>query len=132
MKKLLSLILIATLFVGCSSDDEKHTSFQIKNTSKIATFYNVVAGYRVPPNNTLKKIADLGDIGPGESSKKIIIEDLTHEIEFFDDVYFQNGEYTQTYLLSINTIRSNRNNLYSISEGKTLCVEKDNPEEYPQ
>lgn len=139
MKKLLYLLFAVTLFISCSdSDDDNsqdYTSFQIKNNSSKGTYHNVVAGYRLS-DNTLKKIADLGDIAPGQLSEKIIIDyNIIKEVEIFFDATNYDGTYGKTWKIDILKINEYRNNVFSIKDGlviTTLEIDKTDSNKYPQ
>lgn len=139
MKKTLLLLLISALLVGCGSDNDgddnsrEYTSFQIKSNAKEGTFLNVVSAYRLP-DNTLKKISELGDIAPGQSTDEIIV-DYTEvkQVEVFFDTFY-NGTYYGTYVLATINIEEDKNNVFTIPAGFSSgrLVDKSNPEEYPQ
>lgn len=140
MKKLIFLFLLMPLFiVSCSSDsndstEQDYTSFQIKSNEKTGTYRNVVAGYRLA-DNTLKKIADLGDIAPGASSEKIRVEyNTVKEVEIFFDAYNSNGTYGNTYRIANITLKEGSNSIHTIQDKEIggAKVNKELPTEYPQ
>lgn len=96
MKKLiLSLLLIApVMFTACSDDDndknnngeenQTYTSFVVTNTNN-ADYENCVIGY-FTKDRKCKKIADLGNLKRGDTSKEITVDyDVVKEMYFFTD-----------------------------------------------
>ncbi|MDH6309280.1 hypothetical protein M2451_001851 [Dysgonomonas sp. PFB1-18] len=89
MKKLFTLILLATLFVSCSSDDDNdiepkqdYTSFVVTvETSNVLK--NCVAGYYTK-DGKCKKLGDLGELTKGVYSPEIRVDiDTLTRVYFF-------------------------------------------------
>nr|DAM03171.1 MAG TPA: protein of unknown function (DUF4969) [Caudoviricetes sp.] len=130
MKKLLTLILLTALFMGCSSDDDNetqdYTSFTVmQNTIEIQP--NTVVGYK--KDGKYYKVADLGDLKKGVPSSEVKLTDNSiTEIYVFTDY---NGG------VRLNIIFSLRNNLKNVflipeSTGGIGFSDKTDPTQYPQ
>lgn len=140
MKKLLALLLLTTLFISCSKDDDNltqsYTSFVVKNTSG-SVCKNVVAGYRLP-DNTIKEIARLGDLAKGETSIAVKVDFANiKEILLFSG-YFPYGNYSYIFIFTDYkkfTLKENTKNIYSIPENSLMDVtyiDSSDPKQYPQ
>lgn len=139
-KTILLLLLLPLLFAACGSDNDDidpnaPTTFQIKSKAQEGTYRNVVAAYR-QPDNTLKAIAKLGNIAPGQETTKILVPTVNPaitQVEVFSDAYDINGDYTRTIEVTIINITEHKNNIYTIPAGHTTSkvVDKNNPEQYP-
>lgn len=72
MKKILYIIFVSCLLIGCSKDDEPdqqgYTSFVVWHNSDV-NLYNSVAGYYTP-NGKCIKLGDLGDLCQGSKIKR--------------------------------------------------------------
>jgi hypothetical protein len=134
MKKLFTLILLATLFVSCSSDDDDngepkqdYTSFVFVSES-ISEMKSCVVGYKLS-DNTYKKIADLGDFTKGVESKEIKITDnAIKEVYFFT---YMGGTYRVRDAFKLEENKKNifklTPDLYGVEVSSIL-----DPYQYPQ
>lgn len=124
MKNILRFLLVIPLFFACSSDDnstdeiQDYTSFQIINQTKSGIYENVVIGYKTP-NNTLKKIANLGDIEAGKSSKETIIDYKTIKNIMLFSGKPSDKKYSDIVIIDDNiNLSENQKNIYRIPDGK--------------
>ena len=140
MKKLLLLLFAATLFVSCSSDDDEptqeYTSLVVKNTPK-GECKNVVAGYRLS-DNTLREIANFGNIAAGETSKEITVDfTKVKEILLFTGE-LSSGTYSDILILTDYKkfpLKENTKNAYTMPENDFMertNVNHTDPTQYPQ
>lgn len=131
MKRLLTLLLLATLFISCSSDDDKEdtptvTSFTITNPNE-NTNHNVVMA--CVSNGEYKRIASFGDIAYNTTTKEVVIDNDVKSLIMFYDV----GEKTFKLNFSFNII-SHKLNSFTLPTHGTADVVKDktDPKQYPQ
>lgn len=130
MKKLLTLILLTALFMGCSSDDDNetqdYTSFTVMHNANVE-LTNSIAGYK--KDGKYYKVADLGDLKKGVPSSEVKLTDKSiTEIYVFTD-------YNGGVRLNITfPLRNNLKNVFLIPEstGGIGFSDKTDPTQYPQ
>ncbi|GAB6010138.1 hypothetical protein [Dysgonomonas reticulitermitis] len=143
MKKILYILFTISLFTACSSSDEEnqepiqdYTSFAVKNTFK-RVCKNVVAGYE-SSDNTLKEIANLGNLAAGETSKEIKVNFTNiKEILLFEGA-LSSGKYSDVLILTDYKkfpLKENTKNIYTMPEDLIMELSNVNhtdPTQYPQ
>lgn len=129
MKKLLSLLLLITLLISCSSDDDPktgqdYTSFVAFHNEDL-TASNCVAGYK--KDGKYYKLGNLGDLTKGKYSPEIKVNDNSiTEIYIFTDY---NGG------IRFNTafkLKTKEKNVIEIKGSGTGFTDKTDPTQYPQ
>lgn len=131
MKKLLLLLLLCTLFIGCSSDDDPvfgqdYTSFVFHQTVD-NNLKNCVAGYK--KDGRYYKLGDLGDLSKDKYSPEIKVNDNSiTEVYFFTD-YNGGVRFNAKY-----TLKKNTKNIFDLidSVGGIGVTDKTDPTQYPQ
>lgn len=129
MKKLFTLLLLATMLISCSSDDDNdqdYTSFVFEQTADV-NLTKCVAGYK--KDGKYIKLGDLGDLSKGKQSPEIRVNDNSiTEVYFFTD-YNAVSRFDYTYVLKKNT-----KNIFKLTDGiKGIGVtDKTDPAQYPQ
>lgn len=133
MKKFLAILLISTMFISCSSDDNEpiqdYTSFSLENKSSV-DLPNVVIGYKI--DGKYIKIADLGNINKGEISNEIRITNSSIK-EIY--VFFDYSDYVAAIRADISFIvYENKLNKFVLPSGiKGIAItDKTDPTQYPQ
>lgn len=133
MKNILAILLISTMFISCSSDDNEpmqdYTSFTLENKSSV-DLPNVVIGYLT--DGRYKKIADLGNINKGEISNDIRITNSSIK-EIY--VFFDYSDYVAAIRADIYFIvYENKLNKFVMPSGiKGIAItDKTDPAQYPQ
>lgn len=145
MKKLF-IFLLLPLFIACSSDDNEfdpaeqkqdYTSFVIENNSNNGVLKNVVAGYKMA-DNTLKEIANLGNIQSGKTSKEITVDFAkTKEVLIFVGE-LSSGDYSDILILTDYKefkLKENTKNIYTLPDNKFMeltNVKHNDATQYPQ
>jgi len=132
MKKLFTLLLLATILISCSSDDndQNYTSFIVKlqdTESSDLVLTNCVAGYK--KDNKYYKLESLGDLSKGKPSKEMIVTDNNiTEIYIFTDY---NAVSRLDVIFKLNKYQKNT---FEIPKGtKGIGVtDKTDPTQYPQ
>lgn len=131
MKKILTLLLLATFFMGCSSDDDKGDT---PRTSFIVSIFDsfehtkCVAGYKLS-DGTYKKIADLGSLWRGDFSKEIFISDENiKDIYIFSDYSGETLRFNTVFTLTKNT----KNTIIVTDLSSTKVTDKTDSKQYPQ
>lgn len=133
------------MFTACSHDDDDknnnnnnsnnnggenqtYTSFVVTNTNEGAKYKNVVAGY-FTKDGKCKKIADVGDLGPNQSSNEIKIENSDVKEIFLFVTRVDNETYRMDPGHSIITGKKNE---IKIAKNFTFVFVKKNDEtQYP-
>ena len=130
MKKLLLLLLTATLFIGCSSDDDNeptqdYTSFVVTNSSKEVALPNVVVGCLI--DGKYEKIATIERLEANQTSEEIVINSSVKGIYFFSD--FMGGiKINKEFAISQNK----KNNIILSGDMQTVRItDKTDPTQYP-
>lgn len=131
MKKLLSFILLVTLFASCSSDDNEptqdYTSFVFEQTID-NSLPNCVAGYK--KDGKYFKLGNLGTLDKkNQQSPEIIINDQS-----INEVYFFSDHFGCIMTDHIFTLKANTKNVFKLLETyKGIQItDKTDPTQYPQ
>lgn len=138
MKKLSLLLLLPIFLFSCSSDDNEadniepeqdYTSFTVVfNSSNAEMFTNWKAAYKNDKGEFIK-IADVGHLKEGATSKEIKIDNNT-PLEIF---LFYNYVQESMYLRGEKSYMLTKNKTNNISfEGKGITVNPKDPTQYPQ
>ncbi len=131
MKKLFTLLLLATMLISCSSDDDNdqdYTSFVFEQTADV-NLTKCVAGYK--KDGKYIKLGDLGDLSKGKQSPEIRVNDNSiTEVYFFTDY---NGV---VMFDAVYNIKKNTKNIFKLLE-TTQGIgigenNKSDPTKYPQ
>lgn len=141
MKKLLYILFAVCLFTACSSDDDDntepkqtYTSFVVTNNFS-GTAKNIVVGYRLS-DGTLKKVADVGDLESGKTSKEFNIDYSTIKaLSLFYDAVKADGTIGNTSPIFLDkSIQENEKNVLELPKGfmTDQIADKNDPTEYPQ
>lgn len=138
MKKLLTLLLLATLFVSCSSDDDNESRQEIKITkitveNKSGIDQNCILSYK--KENTYKKVSSIllrsGSIG------SVSIENLQHSDLYIFTDYASFSLDGKDYWRKIDTtykININKENIIQIPElnlGNLIAVDISDNTQFP-
>lgn len=131
MKQLLTLLLLCTFFIGCSSDDDPvfgqdYTSFVFHQTVD-NNLKNCVAGYK--KDGKYYKLGDLGDLSKDKYSPEIRINDNT-----ITEVYFFTGFNGGVRVDKTYTLKKNTKNIFDLTNDiKGIPFsDKTDPTQYPQ
>lgn len=130
MKNILLILLIFPLFIACSSDDDEkwqdYTSFVVTNNSDI-DLPNCVVGYQ--KDGLWIKVAELGDLNKGVSSKEVILDEFIGE-----DLYVFNDYLSPRRLDVAFKLTENKKNIFKFpNTAKAVLVsDKNDPTQYPQ
>lgn len=124
------LLIIAMLSCTSSKDDEDqwqdYTSFVVTNNSDI-DLPNCVVGYQ--KDGLWIKVAELGDLNQGQSSKEVILEKFIRE-----DVYVFTDYLAPRRLDIAFSLKENKKNVFKFpndTKGVVVTNKKD-PTQYPQ
>lgn len=132
MKNILYILLLATMLISCSSDDneQNYTSFIVKlqdTESPDLVLTNCIASYK--KDNKFYKLESLGDLSVGKRSYEMVVTDNNiTEIYIFTDYNAVNR------LDVIFQLSKNKKNIFEIPKGvKGIGVtDKTDPTQYPQ
>lgn len=130
MKNIFVLLLLLPLFIACSSDNgddlQDYTSFVVTNNSDI-DLPNCVVGYQ--KDGLWIKVAELGNLNQGQSSKEVILEKF-----IWEDVYVFTDYLTPRRLDVAFSLKENNKNILKFpSDTKGVVVtNKKDPSQYPQ
>lgn len=132
MRKIL-FILITTLLIACSSDDnepmQNYTSFTVSiNSSSI--FKDCVAGYKL--DGKFRKIANLGELTEGKTSEEVQISDNNiTEIYIFADLGGVTGTVRADAVYTLTKYKKNTILVSNNTRGIQI-TDKTDPTQYPQ
>lgn len=130
MKNILLILFIFPLFIACSSDDDEkwqdYTSFVVTNNSDI-DLPNCVVGYQ--KDGLWIKVAELGDLNKGVSSKEVILDKFIGE-----DLYVFTDYLSPRRLDVAFSLKENAKNMFGFPDSfrGTIVRDKTDPTEYPQ
>ncbi|GAB6010236.1 hypothetical protein [Dysgonomonas reticulitermitis] len=148
MKKYIYILFAVCLFTACSSDNDNtdpetpnnpqnYTSFVIKNEASTGELKNIVTGYK-QPDNSLKLIANLGNLKAGETSKEITIDySKTKEVLIFIGE-LSSGNYSDVLIVTNYknfVVKENTKNIYTLPKDimmQLTNVNHSDAKEYPQ
>ena len=128
MKKLLTITLLATLFVGCSSDDDDQTQDYTSFVVTIETsnqLKNCVAGYYTT-DGLCKKLGDLGELTQGIYSPEIRVN-----IDTLTRVYIFTNTVTPLRIIQSYPIEKNIKNIITVRSAPTKQVDPNSIYEWP-
>lgn len=129
MKKLLTLILLTTLFISCDNDEDtqEYTSFVFHQTVD-NNLTNCIASYK--KDGKYYKLGDLGDLFKNKYSPEIIIKDTS-----ITEIYFFTGENNRAVRFdTVYTLKKNIKNVFDFTDMIIGIGINDinDPSEYPQ
>ena len=115
MKKL--VVILFVLLIGCELNDEvKPTTYQIKNTTNSDNTARPFDLYAVKvhfyKNDSIVKTDSIGDIYPGETSRKITAKNF-HKLR--PSFQFIKGDYTRYYTSRYFVLRDGENRIIKLT-----------------